>query len=72
MSNDLKPGRELDASGWFTLHDLGESGWMAGWGVWTPDPKRLEIKLHADGDTAPHAICLAALKAVGFEGDKQG
>ncbi len=46
-------------SGWFNLYwDDDNEEWMAGW--WQYD----EWLLHDKAPTAPHAICLAALKAV--------
>lgn len=34
--------------------------------VWDVTFRRHDVNVHAGGDTVPHAICLAALKAVGY------
>lgn len=41
-------------------------GWEAGWGSYGCDAD-FGFEVSAKAETAPHAICLAALKAVGVE-----
>lgn len=72
----LPPWSTNNAASWLVVEKMREQGWdiTISWdrrfGAWIVQPWMApdgDEELGANGDTAPHAICLAALQAMGAE-----